>query len=106
MKKYRDDNFEFTVRDVTFFDKASEQWKEEQRGALVDQVKPGGWAALGQLNPSDLIVEVDGKEIPDVGTMQAAMKALAEAQAKVAVFKVLRGIHTLYIELEPKWESK
>ncbi len=106
MKKFRDDDFEFTVRDIAFFDKASEQWKEEQRGVLVDQVKPGGWAALGRLQPSDLIVEVDGKDIPDVEAMESAMTSLAKAQAKVVVFKILRGIHTLYIELEPKWESK
>jgi len=106
MKKYRDEQFEFTVRDITFFDKASEQWKEEQSGVLVDQVKPGGWAALGQLTAGDLILAVGRTDTPDVDALQAAMKAVADQQAPVVVFKVLRGIHRMYIELEPKWDTK
>ena len=106
MKKYRDDNFEFTVRDVTFFDRAKEQWAEEQRGVLVDQVIPGGWAALAQLTVSDLILEVDGQPIADVAAMEAAMKTIAEKQPRAVVFKVLRRIRTFFIELEPKWDAK
>src|SRR3984957_15829656 len=30
MKKYRNDEFEFTYRDVCFFDAADEQWSQEQ----------------------------------------------------------------------------
>lgn len=106
MKKYRDDNFEFTVRDVTFFDRADEQWPEEQRGVLVDQVKPGGWAALGNLAVSDLILEVDGTSVPDVQTMDMTMQAIAKAQPKAVVFKIIRGIHSFFIEMEPKWDTK
>jgi len=106
MKKYRDDNFEFTVRDVTFFDKAAEQWKAEQHGVLVDQVKPGGWAALGHLGGLDLILEVDGEAVADVAAMETAMEKIAEARPNAVVFKVLRGIHTFFIELEPKWDTK
>lgn len=106
MKKYADEQFEFTVRDITFFDKAAEQWKEEQKGVLVDQVKPGGWAALGELTAGDLILAVDGQDTPEVDSLQAAMKAIEDKQAPVVVFKVLRGIHMMYIELEPKWETK
>ena len=32
MKKYRDDDFEFTARDTTFIDKVQEQWSQEQPG--------------------------------------------------------------------------
>jgi len=106
MKKYRDDNFEFTVRDITFFDKATEQWKDEQRGVLVDEVKPGGWAALGKLGVSDLLLEVDGQAVADVAAVEAAMKAVGESRPKAVLFKVLRGIHTFFIELEPKWDTK
>ena len=33
MKKYRNEDFEFTTRDVAFFDRAEEQWAGDQRGA-------------------------------------------------------------------------
>ena len=29
MKEFRDEQFEFTVREISFFDKAKEQWKED-----------------------------------------------------------------------------
>lgn len=104
MKKYQDENFEFTVRDVAFFDKASEQWAEEQKGVLVEQVKPGSWAALGRLDPGDLITAVDGVKVGDVATMKEVMAKVAEEQHVAVVFQVLRGIHTFFVELEPKWE--
>lgn len=106
MKKYQDENFEFTVRDITFFDKATEKWEAVQRGVLVDQVKPGGWAALGQLAVSDLIVEVDGQPVNDVAAMEAVLKNTAESKPKAVVFKVVRGIHMLFLEFEPKWDTK
>lgn len=106
MKKYEDENFEFTVRDITFFDKAEEQWQEGQEGVLVDQVKPGGWAALGQLAVGDLILQVDGRSIPAVEVLEQTMDEISAAKKAVVVFKVLRGIHTFFIELEPKWETE
>ncbi len=106
MKKYRDDNFEYTVRDISFFDKAEEEWEQEQRGVMVDEVKSGGWGALGRLAVADLILEVDGTPVPDIEAMKEAMDAVDRDHPDAVVFKVLRGIHTFYLELEPKWELK
>jgi len=64
MKKYRDEDFEFTVRDTTFFDKVREEWSEGQPGALVTEVKEGGWAAIGRLSTGDLITAVDDGPLP------------------------------------------
>lgn len=106
MKKYEDENFEFTVRDITFFDKSDERWKDEQRGVLVDNVRPGGWADLGQLATGDLLIEVDGQASNDVDNTSALLAKVAEGKPKSVVFKVLRGIQTLFVELEPKWDTK
>jgi serine protease Do len=106
MKKYRDEDFEFTVRDITFFDRAEEQWEEVEEGVLVEQVVSGGWAALGLLSTGDLILEVSGVATPNVETVMNTMHKLAEEKPKSVVFKVLRGIHTLFIELEPKWDNR
>lgn len=105
MKKYRDENFEFTARDITFFDKAEEKWEETQRGVLVHEVRPGGWAALGYLDVGDLILEIDDAPIGDVEAFEAKMKEIASAEPKVVLFRVLRGIHTLFLEFEPKWDT-
>jgi serine protease Do len=103
MKKYQDDNFDFTVRDLAFLDKVREELKEERGGALVDAVSPGGWAALGHLAVGDLIFSVDGEQTPNVAALEKIMKKIAEKKPKSVVLQVRRGIHTLYIELEPSW---
>ena len=106
MAKYRDDDFEFTVRDITFFDKSSEKWKQSQKGVMVHLVNPGGWAALGGLATNDLILDIDGNEVPDTDAIDSVMDAVHDAQAKAVVFRVRRGIHTLFIEIEPQWEAQ
>jgi serine protease Do len=105
MKKYRNDDFEFTARDVSFFDAAAEQWDRDQRGALVEEVKSGSWAELGTLAVGDLILEVDGAATADVDSLRRQMEQVASARKTVVVMKVMRGIHTLYLEMEPNWKS-
>jgi hypothetical protein len=70
MKKYRNEDFEFTARDVSFFDTAEEQWNRDQRGALIEDVKSGSWAELGSLYTGDLILEVEGQPVEDVEALR------------------------------------
>ena len=103
MKEYRDEDFEFTVRDITFFDKAREQWEEGRKGVLVSEVKSGGWAALGELRNGDLVMAVDGTEIVDVAAFETLIEGLAQTKPSSVVIQVRRGIYTIYLEIEPKW---
>ncbi|MDX9974419.1 MAG: PDZ domain-containing protein [FCB group bacterium] len=105
MKKYNNKEFEFTVRNITFFDKAKEKWSLEQQGVLVEEVTPGGWANIGELYVGDLILDVAGAPVADVEAMEAKMDELAAAKPDSVVIKIRRGIHTLYLELQPKWEN-
>jgi len=105
MKKYRDEDFEFTARDTTFFDKESEEWSQEQPGALVTEVKEGGWAALGRLGNGDLITAVDGEPVTDVASLKVKMRRAVAEKKKTIVLRIIRGIHTMFLELEPKWEG-
>ena len=105
MKKYRDEDFEFTVRDMTFFDKVHEDWAEERPGALVTEVKDGGWAAIGRLNTGDIITAIDGEPVTDVISLKEKMKHVAAEKRKTIVVRVARGIHTVFLELEPKWDA-
>lgn len=105
MKKYRNDQFEFTARDLSFFDGAAEQWAQDQRGALIEEVKPGSWAELGALRNGDLVVEVDGRSVENVETLRKQMEGVSAARATVVTLKVLRGVHTSFLELEPAWKN-
>jgi len=103
MKKYRNDEFEFSARDISFQDRAEEQWEASQSGVLVDDVKSGSWAELGTLYTGDLILEVDGQPVGSVDELRPRMEQVAAARKPVVVLKVLRGIHSKFLELEPKW---
>lgn len=105
MKKYRNDEFEFTARDVSFFDAADEQWPENQRGALIEEVKPGSWAELGSLYVGDLVLEVDGQSVDNLEALRKQMERVSASRPAVVTVKVLRGVHTTFLELEPAWKN-
>jgi S1-C subfamily serine protease len=105
MKKYRNEEFDFTVRDVAFFDRAEQSWNPEQTGALVEEVKSGSWAELASLYTDDLIVEVDGQPVTDVDSLKKLMDQISLNKPSAVVMKVRRGIHTAFLQFEPAWES-
>jgi osmoprotectant transport system permease protein len=45
-----------------------------------------------------------GKATPDAAAMERAMKGVKERKEKRVVFFVKRGIHTMFLELEPGWD--
>jgi serine protease Do len=105
MKKYHNADFEFLARDVSFVDAVREQWPENQPGVLVEEVKSGSWAELGALYVNDLILEVDGGKIDGVETLRGRFEELTRERRPVTVLKVLRGIHTRFLELEADWND-
>ena len=105
MKKYQDLNFEFAARDLSFFDRVRDDLPADTPGALVTEVKDGGWAALGDLQVNDVVQFVNNTPVTDVAGLQAQMQAVRGQKAKFVVLRVLRGIHTRYLELQPNWEA-
>ena len=73
---------------------------------LIEEVTQGSWAAVAGLTINDLIVGIDGNKVGDVEGLRAAMKGIVSSKPKSIVFKVIRGIHEMYIEVVPKWENK
>ena len=105
MKKYTDENFEFTVRDIAFEDRVDQRWDLEQKGVLVENVSEGSWAALANLEVGDLIKAVDGAKSDDVDDFSHIMERVADEKRRHVVFHVLRGIHNMFIELVPSWTA-
>jgi hypothetical protein len=48
---------------------------------------------------------VDGEVVANVDDLRRQMERIAAAKKTVAVIKVLRGIHTLFLEMEPNWKG-
>jgi serine protease Do len=104
MKRFQDLNFEFSARDLSFFDRVREQLPQDTTGTLVTEVKDGGWAALGGLQVNDIIRSVNGETVADVTALETQMKTIAQQKPKFVVLGVLRGIHARWLELQPNWE--
>jgi len=104
MREFRDETFEFTARDVAFADRAREKWREDQRGAYVEAVEQAGWAALAHMAVGDLLLAVNGEEVRGAADLERLMGEIAKSRPRHIVFFVRRGIHTLFLELEPDWE--
>jgi serine protease Do len=105
MKRFKDNNFEFTARNLTYLDRVRERWSNVTKGVIVTDVKQGGWAALGHLAVDDLIVAIDGKGVSDVNALAESLKKLKKKRPRFVTFRILRGIHTVFFEMEPKWEE-
>jgi S1-C subfamily serine protease len=74
-------------------------------GALVISVTQGGWAALGQLAVGDLIQTVDGEVMADVTALGNKLKQYELQKPEYVVLKVLRGVHTFYLQLQTSWSK-
>ncbi len=104
--KYRDDNFEFTARDIAFDDRASGDVEKSASGVYVVSVPSGGWASVGGLYSGDVITEIDGKDVGSLEDLKGLLKSYEESRPDVVTFKVKRGIWTRFIEVEPEWPEK
>ena len=104
LKRYRDDDFEFTAREMSFDDRVSNKLEASLRGVVIERIEPAGWAQVARVNTGDILVTVDGQPTPDAASLEKVMKAVKERKQKRVVFFVRRGIHTTFLELEPGWD--
>lgn len=103
-RRARNQDFELTVRELTFFDRDEHRWDEKIEGVLVEQAESAGWAGLGGLESDDLILKINQHEIKDLKSYKKAMKAIAKEQPQRVVFVVLRGVQTRFQFVEPEWK--
>lgn len=104
LKRYRDDDFEFTAREMSFDDRVTNKLDESLRGVVIERVEPAGWAQVAHVNTGDIVMSVDGKPTPDAASIESVMKSVKEKKQKRVVFFIRRGIHTMFLELEPGWD--
>ena len=72
---------------------------------IIENVEPAGWAAIAGLRQGDLILKVNGKTLSKVELFELEMNRLIKNTSKQIIFFVKRGIHTLFLELEPDWDD-
>jgi len=74
-------------------------------GVLVTEVKDGSWAAVGELQANDIIQTVNDQPVTEITALETTMKSVAKQRPKFVVLRVVRGVHTRYLELEPSWDN-
>jgi len=104
MKTVEDPQLEFRARDLSVFDRVRRRYGENETGVIVSQVESGGWAAVGGLHEGDLIQAIDGQTIAEVAQLEQQLKAIRDRKSKQVALLVRRGVHTLFVELEPTWK--
>ena len=105
LPNYEEETFEFTVRELSFGDRVNQRLQEKEPGLIIENVEPAGWASLAGLRQGDLILKVNGKTLSKVELFEWEMNRLIKDKSKQIVFFVKRGIHTLFLELEPDWDD-
>lgn len=103
-RRNRNQDFELTVRELTFFDRDENRWNDDVKGVIVEQVEPAGWAGLGGIDSDDLIQRINQYDVTDLKSFKKAMKAVAKEQPQRVVVALLRGVHTRFQFLEPDWK--
>lgn len=101
----RQRELEFGVRDITLLDRVERRWERDQTGVLVTEVTNGGWAQMGGLEASDLILSIAEREVRDVAGFENAIAAVIAERPAVVPFFVRRGWRTHFVFLEPEWSE-
>jgi len=101
----RQEELGFAVRDVTQFDRVDFHWPRDQQGVLIVEVVPGGWAQMGGLEPSDLVLSIGDAAIADVADFERVIGELARARPAVVRLFLRRGARTHFVFLEPTWNG-
>jgi serine protease Do len=103
LPEYKDDRFEFTARELSLNDRVDDKLGADVRGLKVSAVQNAGWTALAGLSAGDILLTVDGKPMDSVATLKALLQGYRDSKPRRVVLFVRRGVHTFYLEIEPKW---
>jgi serine protease Do len=104
LPEFEDSQLEYTVRELSFADRVFLRMSPDEKAILVENVESAGWAALAGLRQGDLLLEVNGNAIADISVMKEIITQIHESKPRQVIFFVKRGIHTLFLELEPEWD--
>jgi serine protease Do len=95
----------FAVRDLTRFDRVELHLGRDERGVLVTEIVPGGWAQMGGLQPDDLVLSMAGERVEDAAACERGAATLGERRPAVVTLFVRRGPRTHFVFLEPAWNG-
>ena len=72
---------------------------------MVENVELAGWASLAGLKQGDILIRINEKEVGSVDEFKSTLKNISDQKESSVTFFIQRGIHTLFIEIEPDWKN-
>ena len=106
LPKIKDKTFEFTIREISFADRINSRLDSNHSGLFVENVEPASWAALGGLRQGDLLLEIEKSPVSTVEQFQFMIEKEIQRKSDTIIFFIRRGIHTLYLEIQPDWDEQ
>ena len=101
--EYKDESFQFKARDLSYDDRRAERLAAAAKGVRIINVERAGWAELAGLSSGDILQAVDGQPVDGVAALKRLLAPLRESKPKQVEFFIQRGIHTKFLEVEPRW---
>ena len=89
---------------MSFSDRIFERLNENQNALFIENVEPAGWSSLAGLRQGDLLLTVNGNPVGTVDDFGREINASSKENAPHVIFFIKRGIHTLFIKIEPNWD--
>ncbi|MCX8107292.1 MAG: PDZ domain-containing protein [Verrucomicrobiae bacterium] len=103
LPEYKDDRFEFTVREISLKERVDDKLGLDLKGVRISAVQNAGWAALAGLTVGDVLVAIDGEPVENVAAVREKLTKLRETKPARVQFFIKRGVRTSFAEVEPKW---
>jgi membrane-associated protease RseP (regulator of RpoE activity) len=104
MARHRDLDFEFIVREATWYEKQDPKLAGVAVDVVADSVTDGGWASLAGLQVGDVLVELNGRPMASLDDVAAALEDVHARKPARVMVRVRRGIQDLFLEMEPFWD--
>ncbi len=88
-------SFPTTIYIISTTVNLKERWSKE--------VESGGWAAVGEIMPGDIIQSIGGQKITSADDAKNALKEIAGKKPKEVVFFVWRYNKTSFVNVKTDW---
>lgn len=94
-----------TVRELTLDTREAAKLPPETTGVVVNSVDPAGAAGIAEIEPGDVILEVDGLKVEGIQGFRDRIDSLRDQRKPETVFFVHRGGQTRFVKVKPEWEE-
>jgi serine protease Do len=103
-EEYEDEDLGLTVREITLNDIQGQNLGQDTEGVVVSELEQAGSMQLAGLLQGDIIQQVDGHAVTDLGSFREQVERLRDEKPRSTVLFVLRQIETLFVAVRTPWK--